>query len=115
MKLSEKVLGLSILIILFSVFILIIVFRKQISELKDSNEKRKETIDSLHRSNEYVEKLSEFQLELLENENKGLKIESEKYEEQLDTLISSDVYGTYEENLRTIKQYLKDRDRYLNN
>ena len=103
------------LVIVLLLIIFIFFERKRYGKLELKVSESKSQIDSLNLQHTLSDKIVELNMEILQETNKNLIKKKEKYEDKVSTLDSIDLEHRYEENLRTIREYIEDRERLSKN
>jgi hypothetical protein len=106
-------------VIIYIVLILLIIGIIRNSSLKATNNeceieivRLKSKIDSLENSKKFSDKLVELNTQILESTNQEIIKKKEDYEKRIAQLDTTDIELNYERNLRTIKEYMADREKY---
>lgn len=106
-------------VIIYIVLILLIIGIIRNSSLKATNNeceieivRLKSKIDSLENSKKFSDKLVELNTQILESTNQQIIKKKEDYEKRIAQLDTADIELNYERNLRTIKDYMVDREKY---
>ena len=103
------------LVIVLLLVIFIFFERERYDKLELKVSESKSQIDSLNLQHTLSDKIVELNMEILQETNKNLIKKKEKYEDKISTLDSIDLEHRYEENLRTIREYIEDRERLSKN